>query len=208
MSHWQSSSPYLQLKDNPTLSSFFQGMSYSSFQKLADAYLETEALPTHNPPTVLPTAPELVKLAFTLDFTARIVGLSKQNIGHITGLGSRYLQDRFEYQQVRIPPVEKRSNRKHRTAQIDSFGGLYLLPLNLTVIQLLWKWQCNIWTVTKKESDCQKVFKNSSCRFSGMFGSSSVGLWWLRNIAAREAFNFSQCHRCGERWCRKLNFPF
>ncbi|XP_033939466.1 apoptosis facilitator Bcl-2-like protein 14 [Pseudochaenichthys georgianus] len=89
-----------KLKDNPTLSSFFQGMSYSSFQKLADAYLETEALPTHNPPTVLPTAPELVKLAFTLDFTARIVGLSKQNIGHITGLGSRYLQDRFEYQQA------------------------------------------------------------------------------------------------------------
>ncbi|XP_042352683.1 uncharacterized protein LOC121950669 [Plectropomus leopardus] len=89
-----------KLKDNPTLSSFFQRMSYSSFQKLADAYLETEASPTHNPPTVLPTAPELVKLAFTLDFTARIAGLSKQNIGHITGLGNRYLQDRFEYQQA------------------------------------------------------------------------------------------------------------
>ncbi|XP_078105180.1 uncharacterized protein LOC144517154 [Sander vitreus] len=90
----------IKLKDNPTLNSFFQGMSYSSFQKLADAYLETEALPTHNPPTVLPTAPELVKLAFTLDFTARIAGLSKQNIGHITGLGHRYLQDRFKYQQA------------------------------------------------------------------------------------------------------------
>lgn len=89
-----------KLKDNPTLSNFFQGMSYSSFQKLADAYLETEASPTHNPPTVPPTAPELVKLAFTLDFTARIAGLSKQNIGHITGLGNRYLQDRFEYQQA------------------------------------------------------------------------------------------------------------
>ncbi|KAK5872103.1 hypothetical protein PBY51_012834 [Eleginops maclovinus] len=89
-----------KLKDNPTLSSFFQGMSYSSFQKLADAYLETEVSPTHSPPTVLPTAPELVKLAFTLDFTARIAGLSKQNIGHITGLGSRYLQDRFEYLQA------------------------------------------------------------------------------------------------------------
>ncbi|XP_068450988.1 uncharacterized protein [Clinocottus analis] len=69
-------------------------------KKLADAYLETEASPTHNPPTVLPTAPELVKLAFTLDFTARIAGLSKQNIGHITGLGYRYLHDRFEYQQA------------------------------------------------------------------------------------------------------------
>lgn len=91
-----------QLKDNPALASFFQGMSYSAFQKMADAYLEKEATPTTNPPTVLPTAPELVKLAFTLDFTARIAGLSKQNVGHITGLGNRYLQDRFEYRQVRM----------------------------------------------------------------------------------------------------------
>ncbi|CAJ1050257.1 uncharacterized protein LOC117813394 isoform X2 [Xyrichtys novacula] len=89
-----------KLKDNPTLSNFFQGMSYSSFQQLADAYLEEEGTPTHNPPTVLPTAPELVKLAFTLDFTARVAGLSRQNVCHITGLGNRYLQDRFEYQQA------------------------------------------------------------------------------------------------------------
>ncbi|XP_070704566.1 bcl-2-like protein 12 [Pempheris klunzingeri] len=89
-----------KLKDNPTLSNFFQGMSYSSFQKLADAYLEKEGSPTNSPPTVLPTAPELVKLAFTYDFTARIAGLSRQNIGHITGLGNRYLQDRFEYKQA------------------------------------------------------------------------------------------------------------
>ncbi|XP_041836921.1 uncharacterized protein LOC121637083 [Melanotaenia boesemani] len=89
-----------KMKDNPTLSNFFQKMSYASFQKLADAYLEKEATPTHTPPTVLPTAPELVKLAFTLDFTARIAGLSRQNVGHITGLGNRYLQDRFEYKQV------------------------------------------------------------------------------------------------------------
>nr|XP_040060929.1 uncharacterized protein LOC120835784 [Gasterosteus aculeatus aculeatus] len=89
-----------KLRDNPTLSNFFNGMSYSAFQKLADAYLETEATPTHNPPTVLPTAPELVKLAFTLDFTARIAGLSRQNVGHITGLGNRYLHDRFKYQQA------------------------------------------------------------------------------------------------------------
>ncbi|XP_072237808.1 uncharacterized protein [Leuresthes tenuis] len=89
-----------KLKENPTLSSFFQQISYSSFQRLADAYLEKEATPTHNPPTVLPTAPELVKLAFTLDFTARIAGLSRQNLGHITGLGSRYLQDRFQYMQA------------------------------------------------------------------------------------------------------------
>ncbi|XP_032406445.1 uncharacterized protein LOC116711170 [Xiphophorus hellerii] len=89
-----------KLKDNPMLSSFFQRMTYSSFQKMADAYLEKEAKPTHKPPTVLPTAPELVKLAFTLDFTARVAGLSKQNVGHITCLGNRYLQDRFEYRQA------------------------------------------------------------------------------------------------------------
>ncbi|XP_028262207.1 uncharacterized protein LOC114436236 [Parambassis ranga] len=90
-----------KLKENPTLSSFFQGMTYSAFQKLADAYLDKEATPpTSNPPTIPPTAPELVKLAFTLDFTARIAGLSRQNIGHITGLGHLYLQDRFEYKQA------------------------------------------------------------------------------------------------------------
>ncbi|XP_039972259.1 uncharacterized protein LOC120783368 [Xiphias gladius] len=89
-----------KLRDNPTLSSFFQRMTYSSFQKLADAYLEKEASPSQSRPTVPPTAPELVKLAFTLDFTARIAGLSMQNLGHITGLGNRYLRDRFEYQQA------------------------------------------------------------------------------------------------------------
>ncbi|KAM9859104.1 uncharacterized protein ACBR49_007070 [Aulostomus maculatus] len=89
-----------KMKDIPALNNFFQRMSYSSFQKLADAYLETEASPIRTTPTVLPTAPELVKLAFTLDFTARIAGLSRQNIGHITCLGNRYLQDRFEYKQA------------------------------------------------------------------------------------------------------------
>lgn len=89
-----------KLKDNPTLSNFFQRMSYSAFKKLADAYLEKEASPIHAPPTVFPTAPELVKLAFTYDFTAKIARLSQQNLGHITGLGYRYLQDRFEYRQA------------------------------------------------------------------------------------------------------------
>ncbi|XP_017264151.1 uncharacterized protein LOC108231574 [Kryptolebias marmoratus] len=89
-----------KLKDNPTLSNFFQRLTYSSFQKMADAYLDNEATTIHSPPTVPPTAPELVKLAFTLDFTARIAGLSKQNVGHITCLGNRYLQDRFKYKQA------------------------------------------------------------------------------------------------------------
>ncbi|XP_056131059.1 uncharacterized protein LOC130108222 [Lampris incognitus] len=90
-----------KLKENPTLSNFFQGMSYASFQQLADTYLETEASATPSDPHAVPsTAPELVKLAFTLDFTARIAGLSRQSVCHITGLGNRYLEDRFEYKQA------------------------------------------------------------------------------------------------------------
>lgn len=89
-----------KLKDNPTLSNFFQRMTYSSFKTLADAYVEKEASPIHEPPTIFPTAPELVKLAFTYDFTAKIARLSQQNLGHITSMGYRYLQDRFEYRQA------------------------------------------------------------------------------------------------------------
>ncbi|XP_061741026.1 uncharacterized protein LOC133541565 [Nerophis ophidion] len=90
----------VKIRDSTTLSNFFKGMSYSSFQRLADAYLKKEASPRPTPTSVLPTAPELVQLAFTLDFTARIARLSLQNVGHITGLGGRYLQDRFEYKQA------------------------------------------------------------------------------------------------------------
>lgn len=91
-----------KLNENPTLSAFFQKLSYSSFQQMADTYLEREApdLRKSSKTTVPPTAPELVKLAFTLDFTARIAGLSRQNAGHIMGLGNRYLEDRFIYIQA------------------------------------------------------------------------------------------------------------
>ncbi|CAL8401089.1 unnamed protein product [Arctogadus glacialis] len=93
-----------KLKENPTLSNFFQGMSYPAFKKLADNYLEDETTPVQSqapsPPHPAVAAPELVKLAFTLDFTARLAGLSRQNVGHITGLGNRYLADRFEYTQA------------------------------------------------------------------------------------------------------------
>lgn len=91
-----------KLNDNPTLSAFFQKLSYSSFQQMADTYLDREApdLRKSSKTTVPPTAPELVKLAFTLDFTARIAGLSRQNAGHIMGLGNRYLEDRFIYIQA------------------------------------------------------------------------------------------------------------
>ncbi|CAL8337526.1 unnamed protein product [Merluccius merluccius] len=86
-----------KLKENPTLSNFFKGMSYSSFKKLADTYLEEETTPVEIRPVA---APELVQLAFTLDFTAMVAGLSRQNAGHISSLGKLYLQDRFKYIQV------------------------------------------------------------------------------------------------------------
>ncbi|CAL8352600.1 uncharacterized protein LOC115556886 [Gadus morhua] len=92
-----------KLKENPTLSNFFKGMSYPAFKKLADNYLEEETTPVQSQAPSLPrpvAAPELVKLAFTLDFTARLAGLSRQNVGYITGLGNRYLADRFEYTQA------------------------------------------------------------------------------------------------------------
>ncbi|XP_034021287.1 uncharacterized protein LOC117505861 [Thalassophryne amazonica] len=93
-----------KLKENPTLNTFFTRMTYPAFQKLADAYVATEASPIRSlhptDPKVPPTAPELVKLAFTLDFTARIAAMSRQNIHHITGLGRLYLKDRFEYKQA------------------------------------------------------------------------------------------------------------
>ncbi|XP_063071248.1 uncharacterized protein LOC134462255 [Engraulis encrasicolus] len=87
-----------KIQDNPSLVSYFQGLTYGSFQQLADQYVQSE-IPTQ---PVLPgpgpvVAPELVKLAFTLDFTARLASLSRQSPSHIMGLGSRYLQDRFTY---------------------------------------------------------------------------------------------------------------
>lgn len=145
--HWQPLSPHLlQLKDNPTLSNFFQRMTYSSFKKLADAYVEKEASPIHAPPTVFPTAPELVKLAFTYDFTAKIARLSQQNLGHITGLGNRYLQDRFEYRQVR----NRNDWRKRAFRVLCVLFVSQFKPCDLNIYSNLWIWQRNVWIIKKK----------------------------------------------------------
>ncbi|KAG9335956.1 hypothetical protein JZ751_003435, partial [Albula glossodonta] len=82
----------MEIKDSISISSFFQSLSYSSFQQLADRYVEEEVpskLPEDTP------APELVKFAFTLDFTAKVAGLSNQAVSRIMGFGNQYLQDRF-----------------------------------------------------------------------------------------------------------------
>lgn len=62
---------------------------------MADQYVQSE-VPNKNtcPPVV---APELVKFAFTLDFTAQVANLHRQATGHIMGLGNQYLQDRFTH---------------------------------------------------------------------------------------------------------------
>ncbi|XP_036388167.1 uncharacterized protein LOC118779938 [Megalops cyprinoides] len=88
----------VKLKENSNVNSFFQKLSYGSFQQLADLYVQSETpgqLPEGNA-----TAPELVKFAFTLDFTAKVAGLSSQTLGRIMGFGNQYLQDRFTHMSV------------------------------------------------------------------------------------------------------------
>ncbi|KAF5909310.1 potassium voltage-gated channel subfamily A member 10-like isoform X1, partial [Clarias magur] len=84
-----------KLRENTIVSSYFNTITYGSFKQLADQYVNSE-VPQHTtqPPVV---APELVKFAFTLDFTARVAGLSRHAPGHILGFGNQYLKDRFTY---------------------------------------------------------------------------------------------------------------
>ncbi|XP_064156204.1 uncharacterized protein LOC135234966 isoform X2 [Anguilla rostrata] len=82
----------VRIKESAGASSFFQSLSYGAFRQLADRYVEEEV------PSELPAdtaAPELVKFAFTLDFTAKVAGLSNQAVSRIMGFGNQYLQDRF-----------------------------------------------------------------------------------------------------------------
>ncbi|XP_069046403.1 apoptosis facilitator Bcl-2-like protein 14 isoform X1 [Lepisosteus oculatus] len=85
-----------KLKENVTMSNFFQRMNYSSFRELADQYVETETpsrRPQGNPPL------ELVKFAFALDFTAKVAGICNHTVSCVMGFGNQYLQDRFtQYQ--------------------------------------------------------------------------------------------------------------
>ncbi|XP_010865678.1 uncharacterized protein LOC105008160 [Esox lucius] len=94
-----------KLKESPSLSSFFQKLSYNTFMQLADTYVETKTpiVPKHQTPHCADNAPELVKLAFTMDFTARMACLSRHSTSHIMGLGHRYLEDRFTQTQPTTP---------------------------------------------------------------------------------------------------------
>ncbi|KAG9352833.1 hypothetical protein JZ751_017409 [Albula glossodonta] len=92
----------LKLNEYNGISSFFQRLSYGSFRQLADFYVET-GTPSQLPEGTV-TAPELVKFAFTLDFTAKVAGLSSQTLGRIMGFGNQYLQDRFTQMSVAHMP--------------------------------------------------------------------------------------------------------
>ncbi|XP_069797519.1 apoptosis facilitator Bcl-2-like protein 14 [Narcine bancroftii] len=76
------------LQENSQLSTFFRNISYDAFKELADQYIKKEVWnkgPQENP--------ELMKLAFTLDFTAKVAGICNHQVKRITGFGSQYLQD-------------------------------------------------------------------------------------------------------------------
>ncbi|XP_051890888.1 uncharacterized protein LOC127580942 isoform X2 [Pristis pectinata] len=77
-----------ELQGNSQLCTFFTNISYDAFKELADQYVQKEVKnkgPQENP--------EFVKLAFTLDFTAKVAGICDHQIKRITGFGSQYLQD-------------------------------------------------------------------------------------------------------------------
>ncbi|KAK9973677.1 hypothetical protein ABG768_024393 [Culter alburnus] len=83
------------LKENSTVISFLNRITYRSFQQMADQYVQSEVPNKNTCPTVV--APELVKFAFTLDFTAQVANLHRQATDNIMGLGNQYLQDRFTH---------------------------------------------------------------------------------------------------------------
>ncbi|CAM4682503.1 unnamed protein product [Leuciscus chuanchicus] len=81
-----------KISKNKGVQDFLQKLTYSSFQQLADRYISQIPSPL---PQTTDASPELVKLAFTLDFTAKVAGLCSQTVGRIMGFGNQYLQDSF-----------------------------------------------------------------------------------------------------------------
>ncbi|XP_048409377.1 uncharacterized protein LOC125462917 isoform X2 [Stegostoma tigrinum] len=77
-----------ELQGDVLLSTFFNEISYNSFKELADQYIQSEVRSN-----VTQENPDLVKFAFTLDFTAKVAGLCGHQIKQITGFGSQYLRE-------------------------------------------------------------------------------------------------------------------
>ncbi|XP_076870289.1 uncharacterized protein LOC143521379 [Brachyhypopomus gauderio] len=92
-----------KLKENPTVCSYLNTLSYGTFQQMADQYVESGVPEQKSQPPVV--APELVKFAFTLDFTARVAGLSRHTPVNILGFGNQYLKDRFTHMTETHPHI-------------------------------------------------------------------------------------------------------
>lgn len=108
----------LQLKENTTISSYFNTITYRSFQQLADQYVNSKVTQqTTQPPVV---GPELVKFAFTLDFTARVAALSRHAPGHILGFGNQYLKERFTNMCESHPHIRDITTEKQMKLQESS----------------------------------------------------------------------------------------
>ncbi|XP_077054038.1 uncharacterized protein LOC143706235 [Siphateles boraxobius] len=107
-----------RLKDNGTVSTFLDGITYRSFQQMADQYVLSEVPNKKTCPPVV--APELVKFAFSLDFTAQVANLHRQATGHIMGFGNQYLQDRFTHMSeshLNLPDIKAEDQNTHNSEQ-------------------------------------------------------------------------------------------
>ncbi|XP_067863893.1 apoptosis facilitator Bcl-2-like protein 14 isoform X2 [Heptranchias perlo] len=100
-----------ELQGNSLLSTFFADMSYNSFKQLADQYIEKEVRSK-----VTQANSDLVKFAFTLDFTAKVAGICSHQIKRITGFGSQYLQDAC----WQLPSFSDQQETENNTEKIPS----------------------------------------------------------------------------------------
>lgn len=85
---------------------------------MADQYVQSEVPNTKTCPPVV--APELVKFAFSLDFTAQVANLHRQATGHIMGFGNQYLQDRFTHMSeshLHLPDIKAEDRNTHNSEQ-------------------------------------------------------------------------------------------
>ncbi|XP_056316455.1 uncharacterized protein LOC130231083 [Danio aesculapii] len=106
------------LKENPSVCAYLDsGFSYRSFQQMADQYVQSEVPNKNTRQSVV--APELVKFAFTLDFTARVANLHSQSTGQIMGFGNQYLQDRFTHMSESHPHLADVKAGDRRTLNLE-----------------------------------------------------------------------------------------
>ncbi|XP_073708763.1 uncharacterized protein [Garra rufa] len=107
-----------RLKKNNTVTTYLDGITYGFFQQMADQYVQSEVPNKKTQPHVV--APELVKFAFTLDFTARVANLHRQATGQIMGFGNQYLHDRFTHMSESHPhfsDINAEDRRKQNSEQ-------------------------------------------------------------------------------------------